>query len=233
MRALRREPHLTRSRFGYRSLEALATGQTDLATRAAEGFSQVWTELPGELAPKLAVALSAELAGEFERAADLYAQVIGVDSSYVSAAFGLARCRVASGDRQGAVDAYRAVPPSSATYTEAQVATARVLVGEGDEPAPTIDDLEEASKTINAARINASTKSALAAEVLERALHSINLGEMAEDRDARVFGNPLTEKGLRKSLESTYRDMARVSETAEARFELVDKANAVRVRSLL
>ena len=217
----------------YRSLQELSKGTPEAAAAAAEGFSKVWTELPGELAPKIAVALSAEMAGEFTRAAELYAEVIGVDSGYVSGAFGLARCRVAAGDRQGAVNAYRAVPPSSATYTEAQVATARALVGTGDEAAPTVSDLTQASQAINAARIDSTARSLLAAEVLERALHSIDTGELAEDGSKKVFGNPLTQKGLRRSLEATYRDLAKTAETAEERFALVDKANEVRVPSLL
>lgn len=214
----------------YSSLDQLRRGD---ATAAAEGFSRVWTDLPGELAPKLAVALSAELAGKTRRAAELYSEVIGVDSSFVSAAFGLARCRVVDGDRRGAVDAYRSVPPSSATYTEAQVATARVLVGEDGDAAPSGDDIAVAAGTIESARIDGAAKSRLATEVLERALESIRLGVLAEDRAASIFGNPLTEHGLRRSLESTYRDLARVASSPAERFDLVDRANAVRVPSLL
>ncbi len=214
----------------YSALESLRHNHAEVA---AEGFSRVWTDLPGELAPKQAVALAAELAGEYQRAADLYAEVIGVDSSYVSAAFGLARCRVAAGDRQGAVDAYRAVPPSSATYTEAQVSSARVLVGQGLDVVPSATEVAQAANTIEAARIDGAAKSALAAEILEQALVSIESGELPEDRDARIFGHPLTAKGLRRSLEQTYRDLARVAETAEERFALVDKANEVRVPSLI
>ncbi len=217
----------------YRALEKLRQGTPEAAKSAAEGFSRVWTEVPGELAPKLGVALSAELAGEYHRAADLYAEVIGVDSGYVSAAFGLARCRAAAGDRKGAVDAYRAVPPSSATYTEAQVASARVLVGANDDTAPNAADVAAAAQTIEAARIDGAARAKLAAEVLEGALHGIESGVMAEDEGSRVFGNPLTAKGLRRSLEDTYRDLARIAETAEERFELVDKANQVRVPTLI
>ena len=214
----------------YRSLEQLRDGD---GAAAAEGFSRVWTDLPGELAPKLAVALSAELAGKTRRASELYAEVIGVDSSFVSAAFGLARCRVANGDRQGAVDAYRSVPASSATYTEAQVATARVLVGEQDDTAPTAADITTAASTIEAARIDEAARLRLATEVLERALESIVKGELPEDDTLSVFDNSLTENGLRRSLESAYRDLARIASTPDERFDLVDRANVVRVPSFL
>ena len=73
----------------------------------------------------------------------------------------------------------------------------------------------------------------MATEVLERALASVESGALPEDESAKVFGNPLTEAGLRRSLEAAYREQARVVETAEERFALVDKANRVRVPSLL
>ena len=214
----------------YRSIQAL---RDQAPEEAAEGFSAVWTDLPGELAPKLAAALAAEVAGEFTRASELYVEVIEVDSSYVSAAFGLARCRVQTGDRAGAVQAYRAVPQSSATYTEAQVATARVLVGRTDGSAPSAAQLAEASRTVEAARIDGVARSKLATEVLEQALISIESGSMPEDPGTQVFGNPLTSRGLRQSLESAYRNLARVAATPEERFALVDKANQVRVPSLI
>ena len=216
----------------YRSVVLMRNDDAELA---AEGFSRVWTELPGELAPKLAVALAAERAGRFRRAADVYSEVIGVDASYVSAAFGLARCRAAAGDRRGAIDAYRAVPASSATFTEAQVASAKVLAGStmGADQAPTHDDIAEAATTIEQARIDAAEKSRLAAEVLERALGGMQDGSVAEQASISAFGNPLTEIGIRQSLEATYRELARVAATAEERFELVDKANAVRPKSLV
>ena len=69
--------------------------------------------------------------------------------------------------------------------------------------------------------------------MLEQAHAAVLAGELPEDAKAQVFGNPLTEEGLRLSLEQAYRDMGRVVATAEERFAWVDKANAIRVPSLL
>lgn len=212
----------------YRAVAHMRDGEAELA---AEEFSAVWTELPGELSPKLATALAAESAEAFSRAAQLYAEVIAVDPSYVSAAFGLARCRVADGDRRGAVQAYRAVPTSSATYTDAQVASARVLTQFVENHPPTSSDLATASQTIEAARIDAAERGRLALEVLERSLSGIEAGAIAEDPKTLVFGHPLTEEGLRHSLEEGYREMARLVSTEHERFDFVDKANAIRVPS--
>ncbi len=214
----------------FQGVQYLRDGEPELAANA---FSSVWTELPGQLAPKLATALAAESAEAYGRAAQLYAEVIAVDASYVSAAFGLARCRVAEGDRQGAVTAYRSVPTSSATYTDAQVATARVLTQYVEDAPPKPADLAAASSTIEGARIDATERGALAVEVLERALVGIEQGAIKEDLGTKVFGNPLSVEGLRMSLESAYRNMAKLVATEEERFAYVDKANAVRVPSWL
>ncbi len=212
----------------YRGLLGLRIAKP---AEAAEDFSAVWTELPGELAPKVAVGLAAELAGEFDRAAEVYGEVIAVDPSFVSAAFGLARCRSAAGDRRGAVDAYLAVPESSAAYTEARVASARALV-DTVVSKPSADDVHAAAATIESARLDAAAESLLAAEVLEGALVAIEAGALAEDPQVRVFDQPMTANGLRSALERTYRALARVASTPEEQFALVDKANAVRVPSL-
>ena len=199
---------------------------------AADAFSRVWTALPGELAPKLATAFAAESAGGYSRAGQLYSEVIAVDPSFVSAAFGLARCRVAEGDRQGAVKAYRAVPTSSATYTDAQVATARVLTQFVEDAPPDAEDVLAASNTIEGARIDALERTQLAVEVMERSLSGVESGAIAEDESVQVFGNSLTNDGLRTSLERAYREMAKLVATDHERFAYVDKANAVRVPSL-
>jgi len=108
-----------------------------------------------------------------------------------------------------------------------------VLVGQGLDVVPTAKEVSQAANTIEAARIDGAAKSALAAEILEQALSSIEAGALNEDENAKIFGHPMTAKGLRRSLEKTYRDLARVAETAEERFVLVDKANQVRVPSLI
>ena len=78
------DPWEWRARW-YRAIHQLRAGR---GVEAAEAFSRVWTELPGESAPKLAVALAAEVAGEYGRAAEVYDLVAAADASYVSAAFG-------------------------------------------------------------------------------------------------------------------------------------------------
>lgn len=207
----------------YRSLHHLASGQ---AAAAAEGFGRVWTELPGEIAPRLGAAMAAEAAGEIGRAAGLYERVISIDTTYVTAAFGLARCRAAAGDRSGAVEAYGRIPASSATYQDAQVASARTLLA-GD--APTIDDLAEAAATVERLQLDAAERASLSAEILERALASGGVGAA----NATLLGHPLDTVSLRRGLEATYREQARLATDTSQKVRLIDKANAIRPRSLV
>ena len=103
----------------YRGLAALVTGDFE---GAALAFDAVYDAFPGEAAPKLALGACAEVLGQLDNAADYYHLVWTTDPSYVSAAFGLARVRLAAGDRQGAVRALESVPESSIHYTAARVA---------------------------------------------------------------------------------------------------------------
>ena len=61
--------------------------------KAAADFNAVLAMLPGELAPKLAIAATAELRDARDDAARYYETVWRTDHSKVSAAFGLARQR--------------------------------------------------------------------------------------------------------------------------------------------
>ena len=82
----------------YTGLRSLAA---DNPAGARAAFDAVYDALPGELAPKLALAFAAEAAGDHAAAARYFQLVWTVDHSYVSAAFGLARARLQAGDRAG------------------------------------------------------------------------------------------------------------------------------------
>jgi serine/threonine-protein kinase PknG len=212
----------------YRSLFQLQLGA---AEAAAEGFSRVWTELPGETAPKLAVALAAEMAGEHRRAAEVYDLVISVDSSYVSAAFGLARCHAGLGDSAAVVEALGRVPPSSVAHYDAQVAIARALVAGGPAGPPSVAELQTAAATIERLQLDAAERAALSADVYERALAGVRDGTIPSD-STLLLGHPLNERSLQVGLEKTYRTQARLAGSTPERVRLVDLANAVRPRSL-
>src|SRR5262249_37752456 len=76
---------------------------------------------------QLALALALEALGEGGAAEMIYDRVSRVDPSYASAAFGLARCRLATQDRLGAAEALDRVPQNSALFLSSQFAKVRAL----------------------------------------------------------------------------------------------------------
>jgi serine/threonine-protein kinase PknG len=190
---------------------------------AVARFGVVYRHLPGELAPKLALAMAFELSCDWSRAAGRYDVVSRTDSSFTAAAFGLARCHEALGDRTRAVDAYDRVPETSSRYADAQVAAARLSLGpEADLPAITA-----AGRTIEGLTLDPARRAAVTVDVLQAAL-SFVLRERPTFATGSVLGAGLTEPGLRDGLERAYRTLARYAPTAQDRIALVDRANRVR-----
>ena len=80
-------------------LVALARRQT---AEAQSAFNAVYGQVPGELAPKLALAFACETGGDTDVAESLYVVCARTDANYIApAAFGLARIRSGRGDVAG------------------------------------------------------------------------------------------------------------------------------------
>jgi serine/threonine-protein kinase PknG len=207
----------------YRGLSLLAQGRPEEAGRA---FDLVYSELPGELAPKLGLALAAELSGHLDGAARHYDIVASADPSFVSACFGLARVRLAQGDVAGAVEAFGRIPPTSSLFTQAQLALARALI-RGGRPVPTVDDLARASSVIERLPLSDEQRAGLTVELLEAALALLAAGGAPPAGDVRVLGRALREIPVRLALEHAYRDLA-WGAVGDEKIRLVDRANQVR-----
>ncbi len=133
----------------YQGLRELAAGQPGPAQAALDA---VCATLPGELAPKLALAFAAEAAGDQVTAGRYFQLVWTVDQSYVSAAFGLARTQLAGADRTGAIAALAAVPASSSHHQAAQVAAVRLHVAPAPgQPLVSADDVQAAGSRLQPA----------------------------------------------------------------------------------
>ncbi len=144
-------------------LRWLAAGDAGVARNA---FNVVYDELPGELAPKLALAFAAEAAGDAAMAGRYFRLVWTVDRSCISAAFGLARACLAEGDRPGAIAALAAVPETSSHHAAAQVAAVRILVA----PGVTGDDLRQADGRLGRLPLDEARRQQLTVEILRAAL---------------------------------------------------------------
>ncbi|MFM9614791.1 serine/threonine-protein kinase [Streptomyces niveiscabiei] len=220
----------------YRGLASLVTGDHESAALA---FDAIYDAFPGEPAPKLALGLCAEVLGQLDNAAEYYRLVWTTDPGYVSAAFGLARVRLAAGDRAGAVRTLESVPESSIHYTAARVAAVRARLrqrtaGSGD--VPFLQDLTAAAaqvEALDAYGLDPKRRERLSAEVLGSALDWVLSGGRGSDpAPARtLLGSDLDERGLRFGLERSYRALARLATAGEERIDLVERANRYRPRT--
>jgi serine/threonine-protein kinase PknG len=209
----------------YHGLRALA-----LAEDALGAFSAVFDELPGEVAPKLALAFAAEAAGDIAAAGHYFRLVWTVDASCTSAAFGLARTCLASGDRPGAIAALAGVPSNSSHHAAAQVAAVRILVSGGTPGRVSPDDLRQADGRLGRLVVDDVRRQQLTVEILRAALDWCATGQPAGD--GPILGCEPNARALRFGLERSYRALARLTPDEDRRIELVDLANAIRPRTL-
>ncbi|MFE3545373.1 tetratricopeptide repeat protein [Nocardia sp. NPDC059177] len=224
----------------YRAQAALLTGEH---AAAAQDFESVYAALPGESAPKLALAAALELGvrsaeattgtAELRRALELYDLVWHTDHTYLSAAFGAARLRRALDDRTGAVAVLDQVDRSSSMFTEARVSAVETLLA-GRAPAD-LDEtlLREAGERVERLRLDSRKRAAqVRMYVLEAALNWIRSGQRPSTA-GKLLDVEFTEQGVRTGLERCLRTLARDADDMWTRFVLVDQANAVRPRTTL
>jgi serine/threonine-protein kinase PknG len=217
----------------YRGQAALAHGD---APAAVQAFDSVLAEVPGELAPKLALAHAYELGGDTDLAAANFDLVSRADPSYTSAAFGLARCRRARGDRDGAVEALERVPPTSSRYESARLAIADILTDERPSP-PGAAELARAADVLEPLRATVGTLA------LHRLVARLLLAasRMADGRGGwtggppgeRLLGVPLRRGALRAGAERELRVCAHLAATRTERIRYVDEANRARPFTLV
>ncbi|RZS44829.1 serine/threonine-protein kinase PknG [Herbihabitans rhizosphaerae] len=218
----------------YRGLILLSAKRFKEAHAA---FDAVYDALPGEIAPKLALAISAEYAGDYFPAARFYELVWRTDRSYVSAAFGLARVYLAQGARGGAIEVLESVPDSSSHYVSAQVAAIKIKTRVNEVDQLGENDLHDAARKLERLALDAERRTHLSTEVLEAAYGWVRAGRPGSDGAGQaaartVLGCGLSERELRLGLERCYRALARLASTPDQRHDLVDKANAIRPRTL-
>ncbi len=201
-------------------LVALGRGRTGDAQSA---FNAVYGQVPGELAPKLALAVACENGGEADVAESLYVACARTDASYIApAAFGLARIRSGRGDVAGAIRALDLVPPTSRAFTPARRRRASLLAESGGG----LRSLADALESIDNLTIDPVDRSRFRVEVLQSALQVVETN--GTDPGVTIGGQPASEPFLRDGLEAAYRDLAGYAPTREERVGLVDQANAVR-----
>jgi len=208
----------------YRAVADLLTGDYDSATKH---FTQVLDTFPGELAPKLALAATAELAGSTDEH-KFYQTVWQTNDGVISAAFGLARSLSAEGDRADAVRTLDEVPATSRHFTTARLTSAVTLLSGRSKSEVTEEQIRDAARRVEALPPTEPRVLQIRALVLGCAM------DWLEDNKAstnHILGFPFTEHGLRLGVEASLRTLARVAPTQRHRYALVDMANKVRPTS--
>jgi len=225
----------------YRGITSLVTGDHEVA---ALSFDAVYDAFPGEPAPKLALGICAEVLGQLDNAAEYYRLVWATDPSFVSAAFGLARVRIAAGDRAGAARTLESVPEASIHYTAARVTAVRARLRERDPAEPLLTDLTAAAAQVAALAgfgLDPVRREQLTTEVLGKALDWVLSGSpggpppggpaAGPPGPRRLLDAELDERGVRLGLERSYRMLARLAQRGDERIELVERANRFRPRT--
>jgi serine/threonine-protein kinase PknG len=206
----------------YRGMAALAAGDPK---NAAGYFDRVYSAVPGEAAPKLALAVCAEAQGDAVAADRFYRVVWRTDRAYVSAAFGLARALLARGERLEAFDVLCSVPETSNHHTAAQLAAADVRVRNVPAAQLTDEDLTSASALLSGLALPAEPRAQASERLLTAAFGWVTQGGQS---GGTVLGCPLRENDLRVALEGCYRTLARHADNTRERIALVDSANQIR-----
>jgi serine/threonine-protein kinase PknG len=206
-------------------LAALARADFGAAQTA---FNTVLGQVPGELAPKLALAIACEKGGADDVAEYLYAVCAATDANYVApAAFGLARTREKRGDIAASLNALDLVAPTSGAYVAARRRRAELLTG----PGHGLADFAAAAASIENLAIDPRERQVALVAILTAALSEVRRN--GEQPSTRVANVKATEPDLRAAAEHAYRELAVLTSDRSLRIKLVDEANAVRPRTLV
>jgi serine/threonine-protein kinase PknG len=208
----------------YRAVAELLTGDYDSAIKH---FTEVLDTFPGELAPKMALAATAELAGTSDER-KFYKIVWNTDDGVISAAFGLARALSAEGDREAAVRTLDEVPASSRHFTTARLTSAVTLLSGRSTSEITEEQIRDAARRVEALPPTEPRVLQIRALVLGGAMDWLETHEASTNH---ILGFPFTKHGLRLGVEASLRGLARVAPTQAHRYTLVDMANQVRPTS--
>ncbi len=201
----------------------LAALRADDRAGAISAFNAVYGQVPGELAPKLALALACELAGESASAQRLYEICARTDAAYVAAGcFGLARVEAANGNVPAALQSLERVPVTSRAFVEARRLRIDMQVGATTDPAV----LAAAAAELDGLGLDPLTRSRTRTRVFTAALSAAR-----RSPGGAIGGVDVAERPLRLALESELRQQAQLSDDRAERIRLIDEANAIRPRT--
>ncbi len=208
----------------FRAVSEMLTADYESATKH---FTEVLNTLPGELAPKMALAATAELSSDADER-KFYNTVWKTDNGIISAGFGLARAQSAGGDRDAAVKTLDQVPATSRHFTTARLTSAVTLLSGRSMTEITEQHIRDAARRVEALPDTEPRVLQIRALVLGTAMDWLADNTASTNH---ILGFPFTEHGLQLGVEASLRGLARVAPTQAHRYALIDLANSVRPTS--
>jgi len=216
-------------------IEGLAALNSGDWSQAQSCFNAVYGQVPGELAPKFALAVACEMGGELDLAEHLYQVCATTDGAYVpGAAFGLARVRAKRKDAKGNIvdigsvlAALDLIPATSGGWPQSRRLAASYLTYSGKGVA----DLAKAEDAIRASGAPAEDQLRLELEIFRRALPLATYPSVkaSRRRPVPVVGDvPVTKATVRAKIESLLRQQAGLEHDTAKRVALIDEANSLR-----
>jgi serine/threonine-protein kinase PknG len=184
----------------FRAVAEMLSADYESATKH---FTEVLDTLPGELAPKLALAATAELAGNADER-KFYNTVWSTDNGVISAGFGLARAQSAEGDRDAAVRTLDEVPATSRHFTTARLTSAVTLLSGRSMTEVTEQHIRDAARRVEALPETEPRVLQIRALVLGTAMDWLADNTASTNH---ILGFPFTEhRGVEASLRSPAAD---------------------------
>jgi len=206
----------------HHGLLALARGNTE---GAAAAFDRVYSALPGEDAPKLALGFCYEYSNA-PRSRQFYEAVWWRDHAQASAALGMARLLLRGNDpecRRAAVSILDGVRPVSRHYDAAKIATVRIHAATLPCGPPSAADFAEANRRLPELYLDSGDEHG---EFRERLTTVVREAELE-----RALADGGDERRPRLELERCYRWLAGRARDVDEHGALVDRANAVRPKT--
>jgi serine/threonine-protein kinase PknG len=204
-------------------------------------FDRVYTDLPGELAPQIALALALEQNQNYSEAIFYYQRVLQTNPDYPSAAFGQARCYLAlqtvtqnkhstEDCRNEAVKALQQIPPTSSLHLRSQAEMVKSLASIQPVP-PTPQTLTAASTLMHQLSLQGMERYHLLYMLYSNALQVVKQSPHNHLRSLGTQHLPLTIEELKTKLEEVLKGMAHLS-SGDEKIRLIDEANRVRCESM-
>ncbi|WP_168801433.1 serine/threonine-protein kinase [Glycomyces buryatensis] len=197
---------------------------------AAAHFDAVYSHLPGELAPRLALAACAEMAGRADLALPHYTRIWTCDHRFVSAAYGRARLLDLDGRSTEAIGTLHQVPKTSAQYGIAQTAAIQTSL-HSRTALPSMMDLHHMAGRLDELKLEPRRRHLVATRILHQAIGLV--GQAGPGGAPHIFNAPCEERDLRLTLETTYRQLAHACTKREDQVFYFDQANRHRPRTML